>query len=158
MRDTEGKVQGHACEMLGLLGRQVELYDRLQMLADQQRALIAAEDTQPLLKVLAQRKRLTAELAELSEGLGPFRSNWREVRAALGPEDRQAANELIGKADDKLRHLLAGDEHDARMLKLRQQRVGEELESIDSSKRALAAYKSAGAPATACFDQTHDES
>ena len=158
MKDTAGTVQRPASEMLGLLSRQVELYEQLQMLADRQRALIAAEDTQPLLKVLAQRKRLTAELAELSEGLRPFRSNWREVHASLGPEDRQAARELIGKVDDKLRQLLAGDEHDARMLKLRRQRVGEELESIDSSKRALVAYKSAGAPETACFERMHDES
>ncbi len=144
-------------EMLGLLGRQVRLYDQLQNLADKQRGLIANEDTQPLLKILSQRQKLTQELTQLGKDMAPFREHWTEVRQELGEGERKLADDLISKANNRLKSLLASDEQDAQMLKIRKQRVGSQIGTTNFNRKAMSAYRSSSESGQG-FTRLHEES
>jgi flagellar biosynthesis/type III secretory pathway chaperone len=145
-------------ELLGLLSRQLGIYDQLRSLAEKQRALIASDDTRPLLEVLARRQSLTQELSQLGKRMAPLRDDWPQVRLSLPPEQQAAADALIDRANEQLKAILEGDEHDAQLLQVRKQRVAAALESTQSNKRAVAAYRAGGRAATSCFDLTNEES
>jgi len=56
-------------EVLGLLRQQAALYERLENFAQRQRFLVAEDDPSPLIALLADRQRLSAELAASPDGL-----------------------------------------------------------------------------------------
>ncbi|NOX58262.1 MAG: hypothetical protein GXP29_05310 [Planctomycetes bacterium] len=146
-----------ATEMVGLLSRQLSLYDQLTALADKQRGLISAEDTRPLLKLLAQRQRLTIELEALNKRMEPVRIAWPKVRDGLEPQDRAMTEDLIAKVNKRLKGLLEGDAEDVELLKIRKQRVGTELGGVRNRRKAVAAYQSAANVTVPHFDKTHSE-
>ncbi len=146
-----------ATEIVGLLSRQLSLYDQLTSLAVKQRKLVAAEDTRPLMKVLAQRQRLTIELDALNARMAPLRDSWPTVREELDAQDRTMADDLISKVNSRLKTLLDGDAADVEMLQLRKQRVGMELGTVRNRRKAVAAYQNAGNGNTSQFDRLHNE-
>lgn len=152
----------HAIEevevMLDLLRRQGRLFDRLSALADKQRALIANEDTQPLLRILAERQKLTGELEGIGRAMAPWRAEWGRARAALSAEQRAEVDALVEGMNGRLESLLQSDEEDARRLQVRKQRVGDELRATRSNRQALSAYGRSTAGTGSSFDRTHDES
>ncbi|GJM25497.1 MAG: hypothetical protein DHS20C16_19120 [Phycisphaerae bacterium] len=146
-----------ATEIVGLLSRQLSLYDQLTSLADKQRKLVAAEDTRPLMKVLAQRQRLTIELEALNARMAPLRDTWPTVREGLDSQDRTMADDLISKVNTRLKTLLDGDAADVEMLQLRKQRVGTELGTVRNRRKAVAAYQNANTGNPTNFDRLHNE-
>jgi hypothetical protein len=146
-----------ATEIIGLLSRQLSLYDQLTSLADKQRQLVSAEDTRPLLKVLAQRQRLTIELEALNARMAPLRDTWPTIRDALDAQDRTLADDLISKVNTRLKTLLDGDAADVEMLQLRKQRVGTELGTVRNRRKAVAAYQNANGGNPTHFDRLHNE-
>ncbi len=146
-----------ATEIVGLLSRQLSLYDQLTSLAEKQRKLVAAEDTRPLMKVLAQRQRLTIELEALNARMAPLRDTWPTVREGLDAQDRAMADELISKVNTRLKTLLDGDAADVEMLQLRKQRVGTELGTVRNRRKAVAAYQGANNSNPTHFDRLHNE-
>lgn len=159
-RPSGGKaLQGReaACAMLALLQRQTGLYQQLTQLARAQQQLIAAEDPQPLLKVLGQRQRLTGELQTLAEEMRPLRRDWDETRQTLAPAERQAAEQLIAQTKSLIGDLLASDEQDAQRLRIRKQRTGDALRAVHANRQAMAAYGGSSAPASSgCLDRMHE--
>ena len=145
-------------ELMQSLRRQVELYLQLGSLARKQRSLITGDDTELLLKLLAQRQKLTAELTELGQSMAPLRQRWPQVRASLAEADRSEAERMINQVSQCLTQLLADDEQDMRMLAVRKQKVGTSLEQVRSAKQAVAAYAHQSVPTTTRFDRIHDES
>ena len=145
-----------ATEIVGLLSRQLSLYDQLTSLAEKQRKLVAAEDTRPLMKVLAQRQRLTIELEALNARMAPLRDTWPTVRDGLDAQDRSMADDLISKVNSRLKTLLDGDAADVALLQLRKQRVGTDLGTVRNRRKAVAAYQTTVNNPTH-FDRLHNE-
>ncbi|HNO77906.1 MAG TPA: hypothetical protein PKN33_07575 [Phycisphaerae bacterium] len=145
-----------ATEIVGLLSRQLSLYDQLTSLAEKQRKLVAAEDTRPLMKVLAQRQRLTIELEALNARMAPLRDTWPTVRDGLDAQDRSMADDLISKVNSRLKTLLDGDAADVELLQLRKQRVGTDLGTVRNRRKAVAAYQITVNNPTH-FDRLHNE-
>ena len=145
-----------ATEIVGLLSRQLSLYDQLTSLAEKQRKLVAAEDTRPLMKVLAQRQRLTIELEALNARMAPLRDTWPAVRDGLDAQDRSMADDLISKVNSRLKTLLDGDAADVELLQLRKQRVGTDLGTVRNRRKAVAAYQTTVNNPTH-FDRLHNE-
>ncbi len=144
-------------EMLGLLSRQVSLCDELQNLIGKQQSLVSTEDTQPLLKLLGHRRRITDELAQVSRLIVPFRESWERTRPSLSSDLRDRVEGMVTRVNEGLKTILSGDERDARMLQLRKQEVGQKLGASISNRVAIAAYRSCGRQ-TGSLDQTHIES
>ena len=146
-----------AHEMLGLLRRQATLYEQLERLARQQQSLIAAEDAQPLLRVLAQRQRLTGELQNVAERIKPLHGSWTQMKAALTDDERRSADHLLSDAKERLSRLLASDEEDARRLRIRKQQTGDALRTLHTNRQAVAAYGAGAAVAPGCLDRMHED-
>ena len=74
-------------DILGLLREQSALYARLESFAARQRSLVRADDTAPLLTLLADRQKLSVELTRLATRLAPVRRGWWSERlpASLCP-------------------------------------------------------------------------
>lgn len=130
--------------VLRLLREQVSLYTRLEQCASRQRPLIAQEDTAPLMSLLAERQRLSVELAEVSARLEPVRRDWETLRQRFSHPERDEAEQLLAEIRERLRRLIDSDEEDARMLSARKQAAAEGLRATHSVGQALSAYGTTG--------------
>ena len=157
MTGNERKTNPGGEDLLELLGRQVNTYGELQTLADKQRMLVKAEDTAPLMTLLAERQRLTQELQQLGERMAPWRQNWATWRETLRPQQRASAEGMIREVNDRLRRLLASDEQDMRMLSLRRQRVGQLISEARCGRAALTGYRDEAAASPGHFEHMDSE-
>lgn len=137
---TTLKSNGLAPDALSLLRLQASLYAQLELLASRQRNLVRREDTGPLLSILADRRRLSAELLDVSTRLAPIRANWRGFRKGLAPNQQAEADRLVEEAESRLRRVIDGDEHDARLLAARRACVAERLSEARTQRDAFHAY------------------
>ncbi len=131
--------------LLGLLDRQVDVYRRLESLAQRQRTLVVEADPRPLLELLADRQRLTDELTGLSDRLEPFRARWAAVRQALSRDERQNVDRLVAEAGERLGRIMLADQADAKLLAARKSRAASSVACLHSGQRALVAYGRANA-------------
>ncbi len=128
-------------EILGLLREQCSLYGRLESFAATQRSLVRADDTAPLLSLLADRQRLSAELTLLANRLAPIRRSWTALRERFSPSQRTEADNLISEVAQRLRKVIESDEKDARVLSVRKQNVVTSLHAAHRVGEAMQAYR-----------------
>lgn len=128
--------------VLELLRLQASLYARLEKFAANQRNLVRDEDPGPLLSLLADRQRLSAELTQVAGRLARARGEWPVVREGLSPAERVEADELVRGASASLRRVIESDEQDARLLSIRKERVKRELRDTHTMGQAIFAYGS----------------
>ena len=130
--------------VLNLLREQSALYARLESFAGRQRALITGDDPARLLLLLADRQRLSSELARIATTLGPVRREWSTYRARLTAAQRQEADQLLSDATVRLRRIIEGDERDARILSVRKEAAAQTLRAVHSTGKAIMAYREPG--------------
>jgi len=126
--------------VLELLRRQRDLYRGLQQMAGRQRSLIVGEDQGSLLALLGRRRLLTDSLLEIGRELAPLRSRWTAWRESLAAGERAEAEGLIAEVQSLLGEIMNQDEEDARLLSSRKSQVAEEVRSLRTDRRAVAAY------------------
>ena len=141
-------VMGSESEVLELLRTQASLYARLEQFASSQRRLVGDEDAGPLLSLLADRQRLSAELTGVASRLAAARGEWPAFRDGLSPARRAEADELVRGASESLRRVIESDEQDARLLAIRKERVKRELRETHTTGQAISAYGCGGSPAS----------
>jgi hypothetical protein len=132
--------EAHAEELISLLRRQVSIYTRLEQLSGRQRGLIAAEDQQQLLTLLAERQKLVDELSALNQGLIPLQKYWRANRESVAPSLRTEADQLVVRAGEILQRILGADEQDARILSARKAQTAKQVTVLAQGRQAFEAY------------------
>lgn len=137
----DGSVALSIGRVMAALRAQARLYARLEECALRQRDLVSGEDAAPLLAVLADRQRLSTELAELGMALAPVRRRWDSFRAGLDGTQRDEADHLVAETQACLRRVMAGDEQDVRILSARRQLTERALRSAGAAGVAMAAYR-----------------
>ena len=150
-------IQADIANLSRLLERQIALYDSLQSLAERQHRLITSGETTPLLKLLAERKRLTAELTQLGQQMAPIRERWPQTLERLDTTQRACVERLIAQVNGRLEKLIVTDAEDARRLAMQKDSVGRELGKLHSKRAAVSAYRSPETVAS-CLDRVHEES
>lgn len=130
-----------AANVLTLLREQASLYKRLESFAARQRGLVLGEDSGPLLAVLAERGRLSQQLAEVGSRLAPIRKDWTSYRECLSSEQRAEAERLLHEAGVRLQRVIESDEQDVRVLSGRKQAVADSLSKTHVTSRAIHAYR-----------------
>jgi hypothetical protein len=143
MGNQETKVESTS-RVLEMLREQAALYGRLEDHARRQRLLVTGADATPLLGLLADRQRLSAELAELGAALTPVRVDWEMYRGALSEPERDEADQLVAQSAAALSRVIESDEEDARVLAARRSLTARELQSTRAGRAAMAAYRGAG--------------
>ncbi len=130
--------------LVELLRHQNVLYRRLRLLADRQKAMVAADDAKPLLGLLAERQKLVDGLIGLNGQLTPFRNNWTEVYNGLDESMRKDVAQLLEEANAALGLILHSDQQDTAKLEAKRQDVAGRLDALETGSAASAAYSSAG--------------
>ncbi len=138
--------EANADTLISLLRRQVGIYTRLEQLSGRQRGLIAAEDQQQLLALLAERQKLVDELGVLNQGLIPLQKYWRAKRETVAPSLRAEADQLVGRAGEILQRILGADEEDARILTARKAQTAKQVTALAQGRQAFEAYGAGGRP------------
>ena len=132
--------EADAQALISLLRRQVSIYTRLEQLSGRQRGLIAAEDQQQLLALLAERQKLVDQLGGLNQSLLPLQDYWRANREAVAPALRKEADQLVGRAGEILQRVLGADEQDARILSARKAQTAKQVTALAQGRQAFEAY------------------
>ncbi len=132
--------EADAQALISLLRRQVSIYTRLEQLSGRQRGLIAAEDQQQLLALLAERQKLVDQLGALNQSLLPLQDYWRANREAVAPALRREADQLVGRAGEILQRVLGADEQDARILSARKAQTAKQVTALAQGRQAFEAY------------------
>lgn len=128
-----------------LLTQQRELYGKLKTLSDQQRELVANQDTQQLLGLLGARKVLVEQLTQLGQQIAPIREQWNQLQDSLKSEQRDQINTLIDDTQDLLTGIIAADEQDRKDLQAARDQTGTELGKFTRTNAASNAYAASAA-------------
>lgn len=123
-----------------LLSQQESLYARLDALGDRQSELVAAEETDRLLELLAERQGIIDGIAQVDELLGPYKTRWPAVMEALPPEERERVRRRLDALSAVMGRIARRDEADRASLQQRRDSVAVELAQIGRGRGALAAY------------------
>lgn len=138
-------------QVLELLREQVSLYGRLESFAVRQRGLVSGEESGPLLAMLADRRKLSQQLADVGSRLAPVRQEWAALRARLSTEQQSEAEQLLREAGERLHRVIESDEQDVRILSARKQAVAMSLRKTHATGEAIQAYR-VGADGTKRLD------
>jgi hypothetical protein len=134
--------------LIALLKQQRDLYQKLRVLSDKQRSMIAGDRPALLLEILRERHDLVAALACLNEKLSPFRREWDANYAALPDERRQEASALLREINALLAGILRTDQEDEALLAARKQAIAADLAATTCGRTANAAYARQGSGAS----------
>lgn len=146
MSESGPKLDGS--RLLELLEQQRSLYRRMRALTERQRSLVVRDDTQPLLKLLADRQKLVDELVKLNDDMAGFRRDWTSIYNGLDEPSRQRVSELLEEANSSLGAILQSDSKDSETLSARKQNIGDRLVDSGAAGRATAAYAASGTSGT----------
>lgn len=151
--ETIDVLSDSAGPVMALLRKQASLFARLEGFAQRQRAMVVQEDTRPLLGLLAERQKISLELALVSRGLEPARANWTSLRESLPATQRVEADGLLSEMQGSLSRIIESDEQDARVLGVRTQMVRESLHASQAKGAAAGAYRGSFALAGGRLDE-----
>jgi hypothetical protein len=127
-------------QLIELLQQQCGLYRRLRWLAEQQQALVAREEAEPLMALLAKRQELVDGLVGLSGRLSPYRERWTAVYMGLAEVDRQRVAGLLEEANQALAMILTSDSRDGAALIARREEMAGRLTESGAAHRVGQAY------------------
>ncbi len=138
-------------EFIELLQQQRGLYERVEQAAERQAGLIAAGDTQGLLKVLEERKKLIDALGTVNQKLIPHREAWSRAVDDAPEADRVQVKGLLGQTQELLTRILRSDENDRKHLEERFGRLGQQVEKTQRAGQAAQAYGGRARPGIARY-------
>ncbi|UCG33044.1 MAG: flagellar export chaperone FlgN [Phycisphaerales bacterium] len=145
-------------ELLALLDKQLNLYQKLNAMAVQQHALVSEEDPAALLVLLAERQRLLDELAELDAKIAPVRREWDRISPTLSVSARRRAKAAFQESRQLLEEIIASDQKDTELLEGRKINVQAALQTIGAAQQAHAAYGAQAPNLSRYFDCTDQNS
>ena len=132
--------------LIVLLEKQAALCRRLEDLTASQRHLIAGEDPQPLLALLAKRKTVVDELGSLNQKLSSLHEWWRQNHQSVDASLRRRVTQLLQVTGEALQGVLRADEKDAGVLAARKAQTARQMGSLAGCQQAVEAYGVAAKP------------
>ncbi len=134
--------------VLVALQQQVDGYRKLARLAGAQRRHVQTSQTEALLEVLEQRQVVLDAIAAAERTVAPAKRAWAEYKAGLSPDERAAAERMLGETRQLLEQITAGDRDDAVVLQQRKLNLGRQIDRAVAAKSINRQYAAAayGAP------------
>src|SRR5688572_24134420 len=105
-----------ATDVVGLLAEQRDICEQLKHFSSRQTSLIASNEPERLLDILADRQQLLDRLDVIAQKLRPYQKNWRQFRQGLNRVDGSMADRLIAEVNALLAEILQTDDADAQVL------------------------------------------
>ena len=134
-----------------LLRRQLDLFEQLGELSEQQSRVVHEGPADALLTLLAARQRQIEQLTVISAELEPYRADWASTRAELTPVQQARVDELIATTQGRLDAIIRQDDRDREQLKQMQQKIGGELTKLTHAGTAVRAYQAPASGSTNIF-------
>lgn len=126
--------------LVRVLEAQSALFGQLDALSQRQALIIAEDDPERLLEILAERQRVIDRIEGARRELEPVRVQWEAQLARMDPAWRKD----VGARVDALARLAEGvakrDDEDRKTLMQRREDVARELAAVTAGGRAAAAY------------------
>lgn len=123
-----------------LLDEAIDLYTRLDALAQRQAQLIESEDHDALLVVLADRQVVVDRIAAHATHLDPFTSRWNELEPNLTSDHREVLRPRLDRLATLMDAIVKRDESDRHRLATMRDTTANELASLGRNQRAASAY------------------
>ncbi|MEO1535856.1 MAG: flagellar export chaperone FlgN [Planctomycetota bacterium] len=141
---TETQELTRSERLVALLDEQIDLYGVLDGLSKQQHGIVESDDTDSLLRVLAERQTVINKIAGLARALDPFRADWDANVNQLPDTERVRIRGRLDELAIIMEQIARRDEHDRDVIEQRRSEIGAEL---GGAKRAGAAMSAYGGPA-----------
>lgn len=135
--------------VLGVLGKQEELIERLDQLAQSQTEVIAQGRTDRLMELLARRQTIIDEITANLSNLTELTNKVHRVLPEIAPLQRERIRSLIKRIGERLNQVMRRDEQDEAMLRSHRNQIKQEMTTLDTGRQARSAYQNA--PLTPCF-------
>lgn len=119
---------------------QRSVYEKMLALAKEQDALIASENMDGLLKLVAEKQALLRQVADIDARSVEFRAGWKEARANLSPEVIDRVERSVAQVEEVLRRLVQQEQATSALAGDARTRAGEALRQGTVAKRAAGAY------------------
>lgn len=142
MTGTDERVEaGDAgARLVRLLERQLELCVELEAMSGEQGELIAAGDTDGLLRVLAARQGVIDAIQGLNAEMEPFRRDWEAQVARLTEPRRARVREMVEQVRGLIATVTQRDERDGALLGRQREQVAAQMEGVTRGRGAVNAY------------------
>ena len=131
--------------LAALVGKKLACLAQLHALADRQLSLITAGKLGDLLRVLAAKQQLLADMQEIERKLAPFRGQEPRERRWRSPADRDRCAEQLDRCESLLADILRREKQGEVELKQRRDEAAVQLRGAHSAGQARQAYTSAHA-------------
>jgi len=132
-------------EMLDLLKRQYQYFLDLERMAQEQRALIKAQQGEELLHLLSHRQKVVDAIGRVHKQSAPYREQWGLMKDRLGEELRTNIGSLLARLQQMLNGIIEQDQQDCRELSASKQLVASELNQTARARAANTYYGRPGA-------------
>ncbi len=138
-----------------IFGRQRAIYAKLLGMSERQVELVKQTKTDELLSLLAEKRTVLGELAELQERLSPVHPQWEEVMSALSEEERMELRRIAEEIARLLETILRLDEQGRDELRHLRDATLSQLKRIGDGKRVVETYRRKEPdPGVKFFDKT----
>jgi len=137
MNPDHGKL---AAALRAGLEKQTELYRQIRQLSARQRQLIAANDIEGLMRLLAEKQALITAASEAAEKLAPWQEQWDKMRESVLDAERQSVENAAAALREILGEIVAlEDEGQAAVLSAREA-AGAAITRLQKGKAMHKAY------------------
>ncbi len=126
--------------LVALIDRQIDLYDTLDELSKRQHSIVESDDTDALLRVLAERQDVIDRIGRLSRSLEPYRGDWDANVNGLPDDERARIRRRLDGLAVVMEQIARRDEHDRDVIEQRRASIGAELGGVNRGGAALSAY------------------
>jgi len=116
------------------------VYAQILELARKGRELAAASRGEDLLRVLAEKGRLSEQAAAAGERSRELKAGWNELAGKLDPAERERGRRLIEEVRDLLGKIITEDDQCQKLLASRRDGALEEMLKVQQGRRVHQAY------------------
>lgn len=138
MTETTNATNGET--LVRLLDEQIDLYGTLDELSKKQHSVVETDDTDALLRILAERQDVITRITELAKALDPFRADWDANVNSLPDAERTRIRGRLDELAVVMEQIARRDEHDRDIIEQRRTAIGAEIGGTKRSGVALSAY------------------
>lgn len=131
---------GEHAEFVDLLSQQLELYQELSRLTQEQKWLIQADEVEAMVAVLNQRRKIIDQLNITCTQLAPLRQRWEQGLPAVDPATREQVQAIVAQVQQLVAQIVKQDEEGRRALEIARNEKAKQLRHTVKSNRAMRAY------------------
>lgn len=122
------------------LTEQLQLYQSLLALTQQQGEIVASEDADALLSLLNDRQRLIDRLTEINQHMAQHKERWAGEHGSLPPAQQQVIRSLVDQVQNLLEQIVTLDDHDRKQMMDRRDQVARQLGNVSKGISVNRAY------------------